>query len=143
MDNVTDVVASLRRQAARKWRTIMTTYRIARVLAAIGLFAASVSFAETGSYRVSAILSYNGHAFASPVILVQAGVPAAVEVSGPEAYRFTVTVTAAGNGTVKVSTKLRCSYGTISPAMLVQLGQLASVSEGEIGMSLTTEARGS
>jgi hypothetical protein len=121
----------------------MPTYRIARMLAAIGLFATSISVAETGSYRVSAILSHNGHPFASPVVLVQVGVPAVVEVSGPEAYRFTVTVTSAGNGTVKVSTKLRCTSGTISPAMLVQLGQLASVSEGEIGMTLTTEAHGS
>jgi hypothetical protein len=121
----------------------MTTYRIASTLAAIGLFAASISGAETGSYRVSAILSHNGHTFASPVVLVQEGVPAAVEVSGPEAYRFTVTVVAAGDGTVEVSTNLRSAYGTISPAMLVELGQSASVSVGEIGMSLTTVTHGS
>jgi hypothetical protein len=121
----------------------MSIQRVVFSLAAVGLLASAVCDANSASYRISAHLSHTGSEFASPVIVVREGVPAAVEVTGKDGYRFTVTVTPADSGSVKVTTDLRTAYGVISPAMVVQLGQPASLSVSDIQMSLTAEANGS
>jgi hypothetical protein len=124
-------------------RPLMSIQGIAFSFIALGLLASSVSDATAAAYRISAHLSHKGHQFAAPVIVVREGVPAAVEVAGDDGYRLTVTVTPATSGTVKVATDLHTAYGAISPAMVVQLGQPASLTIGEIQMSLTAEVNGS
>jgi hypothetical protein len=101
------------------------------------------TLAVSDSYRLSFKLSQGGHTLASPVLVVNPGVPAAIEVSGNPGYRIDVTVESAGEGMVKVATHLSTAQGSVSPTLLVKFGQSASVQVGEIGMQLTAAPFGS
>lgn len=68
----------------------MKMLKRAYMVAAIGLAVATMSVSAAESYRVSAVLSHDGHSFASPASLVEREVPASVEVSGPQGYRLTL-----------------------------------------------------
>ncbi len=120
----------------------MTIPRTLSLSAALGLITGSLSVASTATYTISAHLAHEGHPFAAPVIVVREGEPTTVEVTGNGGYRLTVTVTPVTPGSVRVDTDLRTAYGATSPAMVVQIGQPASVSVGDIQMTLTAEAHG-
>jgi len=111
-----------------------------KILLVVGsalLFSGATSFAASDSYRLSIQLSLEGHVFAWPILVVNPGIPAAVEVSGSDGHRFEVTMDSTGQGIVKVATHLTTDHGSVSPTLLVRFGRSASVRVGEIGILLT------
>lgn len=124
---------------------------VRKFTAAAGLactLGASLSGAGESSYRLSFTLSQDGRPFASPALLVYSGVPAVVEVMGPDGYRFDVKLDAAGDGNVKVGMHLSRSGMIASPTLLAKLGEAVSTSVkqpgiGEFGISFTASIPGS
>jgi len=116
----------------------MKKQRFRVVTGIVGILAASGATASPDTYRVSADLSQDGQTFATPVLIVQRGVPADIEVSGSKGYRFEITVDAADNASVRVATQLSKNNEKVSPVLLVKLGESASVRVGDIGIKLTT-----
>ncbi len=125
--------------------------RVRKFAAVAGLafaLAASISGAGQSSYRVSFTLSQDGRPFASPALLVYSGVPAVVEVMGPDGYRFDVKLDAAGEGNVKVGMHLSTSRMSASPTLLAKLGETVSTSVkqpgiGDLEISFTASIPGS
>lgn len=90
-------------------------------------------------YKVSTTLSHKGKAFASPVVVIKEAVPGTVEVSGPDGYRLSVTVTTAGDNIVDVAAKVDSARGAMAPRVTVRLGQAATVAIGDLQFGLLVE----
>lgn len=104
---------------------------------ALGL-SASLSFASPpGSYEVAARLTHAGKSFAAPSAVVLANKLASIEVSGPDGYRLTLTLTDLAPDKIQVAAKVDSSYGSMAPTVVVRPGKSASVSVGELGLELT------
>ncbi|MGY0613483.1 hypothetical protein [Luteimonas sp. A501] len=111
--------------------------RIIAALAALVLPIGASFAAQPTTYEVSATLSHSGVPFASPALRVEPGVPASVEVVGPDGYTLSLTITEGDEGSVKVSTKLDSSHGSMDPTIIVRPGEPATVSVGDLGLDLT------
>lgn len=120
----------------------MVPHTLRRAIAALGLLAPISCFA-VGPYRVSVNLAHMGKVFAAPAIVVKDGVPATIQVSGPDAYVLTITVRSAGHDRLMVATNLKSAYGSAHPAMMVRSGQTASATVGHIDISINTRQAGS
>jgi hypothetical protein len=109
------------------------------------VIAASTSDASPNSYRVSFTQSQDGHPFATPELVVNPGIPAAIEVAGPNSFRFDVTVENAGEGMVKVGMHLATKRMSTSPVLIAKLGETVAATVGdsgggELGISLIATA---
>lgn len=111
------------------------------VLALLAVAVTSCATTEE-SYTVRAGLLHKGDTFATPVVALKNNVPATVEVSGANGYTLTLTVTQLRDHTLRVASHLNSSYGSIDPVLLVEAGQTASVSVGDIGLTLTANRNG-
>lgn len=101
------------------------------------------SFAKPpGSYYVSAKLSHGGKSFAEPSVTVQAGQPAIMEVSGPDGYKLTLTITDVAPDEVQVAANLDSPHGAMEPTMVVRLDQSASVSVDNLDLELVVRRNG-
>ncbi|WP_162615842.1 hypothetical protein [Solilutibacter oculi] len=99
---------------------------------------ASLSFASPpGSYEVSAKLTHGGQAFAAPSAVVLANKPASIEVTGPDGYKLTLTVTDLAPDKIQVAAHLDSAYGSMAPTVVVRPDKSASVSVGDLGLELT------
>jgi len=109
------------------------------LLTALALCApASLSFASPpGSYEVSAKLTYANQAFAEPSAVVRANKSASIEVTGPDGYTLTLTVTDMAPDKIQVAANLDSSHGSMAPTVIVRPDQPASVSAGDLGLELT------
>ena len=109
---------------------------------AFSAFAASSFAIPPGLYEVSAKLSHAGKSFATPSATVRAGQPANIEVSGPDGYKLTFTVTDLAPDKIQVAASLDSSHGSMAPTVVVRPGQPASVSVGNLGLELTVSRSG-
>jgi archaellum component FlaG (FlaF/FlaG flagellin family) len=105
----------------------------------LALLAVAVTSCATTdkSYTVRAGLAHRGETFATPIVALRNNAPATVEVSGAGGYTLTLTVTDFGDDKLRIATRLQSSYGSIDPVILVEAGQTASVSVGDLGLTLT------
>jgi len=112
---------------------------------ALAAFALSASFGcvAADTYKVTANLSHNGKSFGEPAAVVRADALASVEVAGPDAYKLEFTVTDVAKDEIKVAATLDSSYGTIAPVVIVKPGQPATVTVGDLSLTLTVDRTGS
>lgn len=103
---------------------------------------ASSAFADAGSYTVSATLSHAGKSFASPSLIVRAGEPATIEVSGADPYKFVVTIQDKAPDEIQVSASVKSSYGSMAPILLVRPGQAASIAVDSLSIELVVSRGG-
>lgn len=89
------------------------------------------------AYKVSATLSHQGEAFAAPVLLVKRGVAARIATSGPAGYGMSVTVDPLSDGSLRVASRVDSAHGEMAPVLVVDPGQVSSVSVGDLSLSLT------
>jgi hypothetical protein len=102
-----------------------------------------LSFASPpNSYYVSAKLSHAGKPFAAPSVTVHAGQPASMEVSGPDGYKLTLTITDVAPDEVQVAASLDSPHGAMEPTMVVRLDQSASVSADDLDLELVVRRNG-
>ena len=104
---------------------------------ALGLLA-SLSFANPpSSYAVSAKLMQAGQTFAVPSAVVLANKPASIEVTGPDGYKLTLTITELAPDKIQVAAYVDSSHGSMAPTVVVRPDKPASVSVGDLGLELT------
>lgn len=116
--------------------------RIAQFLAIIALCAVSAGALAADRYNVSVKISDAGREFATPELAARPGQAATVEVSGPDAYALTVIVEPLSDGTLRASTSLKSSHGSMAPVLILKPGMPASVAVGRLSMTLTAAAGG-
>ena len=119
-----------------------STWTRTSVLVALGVATTIADAAGGQSYQVTAQLSHNGAIFASPSFLVLEDQPGNFEVSGPDGYKLMLTLTDLDSNQIKVVSNLRSSHGHIEPTVVVHPGKTASVSVGEIGITLLVQRNG-
>jgi len=107
------------------------------MLAVAAALAASFDAAAANAYRVEATLMHGGEPFAAPSAVVAAGTPATVAVEGEEGYRLSLDVEELAEGKLKVSAVLASAHGDISPVLVVVPGEPATVTVGDLALSLT------
>lgn len=93
--------------------------------------------AQRTAYEVSATLMHSGAVFASPTLSVEAGVTGRVDVSGPNGYTLSLTISDTDQNAIKVETDLDSVHGSMAPTIVVRPGEPASVSVGEFGLGIT------
>ena len=120
----------------------MNARKFAAIAGFVAALAASLSGAAADAYRVSFTLAQDGRPFATPALVVKPGVPAAIEVSGPNGYRIDVTVDDAGQGSVKVGLHLSTTRSNASPVLIAKLGETVSATIDGLGITLTASADG-
>lgn len=98
--------------------------------------------AQSASFEVSAKLLHSGEVFATPTATVRPGVPASLEVTGPDGYKLSLTITELDQDSIKVVTSLDSSYGSMAPTLIVRPGELGTVSVGDLGLDLTVRRSG-
>jgi hypothetical protein len=101
--------------------------------------AASFDAAAANAYRVEATLAHGGERFAAPTAVVEAGTPATVAVDGAEGYKLSFRVEELAEGKLKVSAVLASAHGDMSPVFVLVPGRPATVTVGDLAMSLTVE----
>ena len=110
-----------------------------KIIATLALcLLASLSFAKPpGSYAASAKLTHAGQTFAAPSAVVLANKPAIIEVTGPDGYKLTLTVTDLAPDKIQVAAHVDSSHGSMAPTVVVLPDKPASVSVGDLGLELT------
>ena len=99
---------------------------------------ASLSLAnQPGSYAVSAKLTHAGQSFAAPTAVVLANKPASIEVSGPDGYKLTLTVTDLAPDQIQIAAQVDSLRGSMAPTVVVRPDTPARVSVGDLGLELT------
>ena len=111
--------------------------QIALAMLTIGLCGTA---AAADTYKVSAQLSHQGRVFASPVVVAHEGEPAKISVRGENGYTLQLTVVPAPEGKLSVAANLKSSLGDMAPAVVVEPGKQASMSVGDMAMSITAVA---
>src|SRR5690606_42075080 len=101
----------------------------------------SVAFADD-LYRVSATISHAGQEFAAPELVTEPGKTATVEVTGPEGYALGITVEPLSDGSLKVSSDLKSAHGNLAPVLILEPGTPASVTVGDLSITLTAAPGG-
>ncbi len=109
----------------------------ARSGVALALVLASTASAAPATYAVEAQLSHKGHVFASPSAVVQEGVPATLEVTGPDGYRLVLTVTGQSADALALAATLDSPRGHMAPTLVVRPDQEGSIRVGELGLAVT------
>ena len=110
------------------------------VLAAAVLLASSLApFAAraSGPYAVSLELSHHGEVFATPSVVVRDADPASMEVSGASGYKLVLTVRELAADRIEVVASVDSTHGSISPTVVVKPGVPASMTIGEMGLTVT------
>jgi len=115
-----------------------------RIFAAVtfSVFSVSSLAAASGLYKVSATLSHAGKTFAAPSVVVSAGQPASIEVSGADGYKITLTVTDVAVDKIQVVAQVNSAHGSMHPTVVVHPNQPATVSVGNLQLGLSASRRG-
>ncbi|MCC5855866.1 MAG: hypothetical protein JJU10_09340 [Idiomarina sp.] len=106
-------------------------------LLALAAFLPFATVAET--YSVSATLSHQGAPFASPSAVVRSDTPAAIEVTGDQGFRLTLTLTDLDADQIKVNTSLESAFGSMAPEVTLRPGAPATVIIGDLGLTLLVQ----
>ena len=104
---------------------------------------ASFNCAATDLYKISASLAYKDQPFAAPSAVVKKNTQASVEASGPSGYKLSFTVTDLAPDKIKVATSVESQHGALAPTVVVRPGQPATVSVGDLSLTLTVDRAGS
>jgi hypothetical protein len=120
----------------------MNTRTTIAAAALIALVAAPFAARAAGPYAVSAKLSHQGKVFAEPSAVVRNGEPASIQVTGPSGYTLALTVTELAADKIQVAAAVDSPHGRIAPTVVVRPGVPASISVGEVGLSLTVSRGG-
>ena len=104
---------------------------------------ASFNCLAADQYKVSASLAFKDKPFATPSALVKSDTPASVEMAGPSGYKLSFTVTDLAPDQIKVATSLSSAHGALAPTVVVRPGQPATVSVGDLSLTLTVDRAGS
>lgn len=94
------------------------------------------------TYRVSAEISEHGKTVASPTVVVKAGAPASVVISGDKGYSFTVQIQPAEQGTIDVTARAETATGKIDSNLSGKLDAPMTVATGDIGLKITVASVG-
>ena len=94
-------------------------------------------------YKVSASLAYKDKPFGTPSAIVKSDTPASVEMTGPSGYKLSFTVTDLAPDQIKVATSLDSTHGALAPTVVVRPGQPATVSVGDLSLTLKVDRAGS
>ena len=120
----------------------MNTRAMFAAVALIALSGASCAAFAAGPYAVSATLSHQGKVFAAPPAVDRNVEPASVQVSGPTGYTLVLTVTELAADKIEVVAAVDSAHGNIAPTVVVRPGVPASITVGEMGLSLTVNRSG-
>ncbi len=120
----------------------MFRFKMVSALFALSLVTVSFNTCAAEKYNVFASLSHKDKSFASPVLIVTDGIPSNIEVSGPNGYKLSLTLTGIADGKLKIATVLDSSHGSMAPVLVVQSGKPVSVSVGDLKLSLTVNRVG-
>lgn len=101
---------------------------------AIMLTGAAQAAETTGKYVVSVEARHNADLIGNPIVVVEEGVAATMEVSGDRGYRYVVKVTESGPKMVTITARFSSAHGTMAPTVTASLGKAVTVSVG--GMNL-------
>ncbi len=106
-------------------------------------FMASLAVAGGESYTVTATLLHNGKAFGEPTAIVKGDTPATVEVSGTDGYKLSLTVSDLASDQIRVSAKVDSSHGAMEPVLVVRPAKPATVTVGDLALTVTVVRGGS
>lgn len=119
------------------------TIRTSTAVGAAFALAFALNCQAAESYAISASLLHNGKSFGEPSAIVNGNTLTLVEVSGPNGYRLSFIVTDIAEDKIEVAAKLHSPHGDIDPVVVVRPGQPATVTVGELGLTLTVQRSGS
>ncbi len=88
--------------------------------------------AAADHYVVSVRLSHHGQTFASPRLIVEEGALSSIVLEGESGFTLTLVADRTDAETVKLSTTLQSPYGSLSPKVLLRLGERASVANDDV-----------
>ena len=94
------------------------------------------------TYRVSAEISEHGKTVANPTVVVKAGTPASVVISGDKGYSFTVQIQPVEQGTIDVTARAETATGKIDSNLTGKLNAPMTVATGDIGLKITVSSVG-
>ena len=106
------------------------------------LAVSAVAAAASDSYKVSAIISHAGEAFASPITVVRADSESKVAVSGDNGYELTLTVTDLAPDQIQVAANVISEHGSMDPIIVVRPDAPATVSVGDLSLEITVSRSG-
>ena len=120
----------------------MTHRKFAALSAVFAVLVAS-NCAAADLYKVSADLLHKGKSLGTPSAVVKSDTPASIEVSGPSAFKLSFTVTDLGPDQIKVATSVDSQHGAMAPTLVVHPGAPATVSVGDLSLTLKVDRAGS
>lgn len=94
------------------------------------------------TYKVAAEITHSDGPVGSPTIVVNAGTPASVSVSGEGGYTLAIDIKPVEAGTVKVGARLETSRGHVFSLRNGDIGSPMVFATGEIGLRLTVTEHG-
>ena len=94
------------------------------------------------SYKVSTEITENGTTVGSPALVVKAGVPGTVVISGDKGYEISVQVESKDDGTVDVTAHASTARGEITSTLNGKLDTPMTVATGEMGLKVTVSQSG-
>ena len=113
---------------------------ISTFIALVSIFGGNAIAGNT--YRVSAEISEHGKTVANPTVVVKAGTPASVVISGDKGYSFTVQIQPAEQGTIDVTARAETATGKIDSNLTGKLDAPMTVATGDIGLKITVASVG-
>jgi hypothetical protein len=120
----------------------MNTRTMLSASALVVCLAASFGAPASERYAVSAKLTHQGTAFASPTAVVRGGEPATMHMSGPNEFKLALTVKEGSAGKIEVAAAINSQHGKMAPTVVVEPGVPASVQVGDLGLTLTVNRSG-
>jgi hypothetical protein len=109
---------------------------------AFALALATTASAAPATWAVEAQLIHKDHVFATPSAVVQDGVPATLEVTGPDGYRLAFIVTSQSADAVALAARLDSPRGNMAPTLVLRPDQPGSIRVGDLTLAVTVH-RGS
>ncbi len=107
-------------------------------IAFLAIVSLSMGTAIAGNtYKVSAEITEHGATVATPTLVVKAGSPASVVISGDKGYRFTIQVDSVKSGSVDITARAETSAGKIDSTLTGNLDTPMTVATGDIGLKVT------
>ncbi len=104
-------------------------------LLSVPLFAA----AKSPDFDVNMRIVENGVELATPRMLVAAGTDASMSMSGEKSLSIGLVVNSPNEGQVHVAATIETSANTMTPAIITNKGEWASISNGELEFHILVE----
>lgn len=111
------------------------------IFVVLGIFGIGNALAGN-TYKVSTEITENGKTIGSPALVVKAGVPATVAITGDKGYRISVQVESKDDGTIDVTAHASTAQGEIASTLNGNLDTPMTVATGEMGLKVTVSQGG-